>query len=41
MGDIRKVTAAELFAPLYLGEVIRNTTLNRGISRDRARVTGC
>lgn len=35
------VTAAELFAPLYQEEVIRNTTLNKAISRDKAKVIGC
>jgi len=35
------VTAAELFAPLYQEEAIRNTALNKAISRDRAKVTGC
>lgn len=38
---MESVTAAELFAPLYQEEVIRNTTLNKAISRDTARVTGC
>lgn len=37
---MKSVTAAELFAPLYQEEVIRNTTLNKAISRDTARVTG-
>lgn len=38
---MKSVTAAELFAPFYQEEAIRNATLNKAISRDKAKFIGC
>lgn len=38
---MKSIAAAELFAPFYQGEAIRDATLNQAISRDKAKFIGC